>query len=75
LSGKPVREKSNRVINIIQTTSNKSIDIIGVGGIMNRSDAIEKFQLGCCLIQLYTGFIYEGPGLAKKICEEKLLRA
>ncbi|MEI6312988.1 MAG: quinone-dependent dihydroorotate dehydrogenase [Bacteroidota bacterium] len=69
LSGKPVREKSNRVINIIQTTSNKSIDIIGVGGIMNRSDAIEKFQLGCCLIQLYTGFIYEGPGLAKKICK------
>lgn len=72
LSGKPVREKSNRVINIIQSTSNKSIDIIGVGGIMNKSDAIEKFQLGCCLIQLYTGFIYEGPGLVRDICESLL---
>lgn len=72
LSGKPVREKSNRVINVIQSTSNKSIDIIGVGGIMNKSDAIEKFQLGCSLIQVYTGFIYEGPGLVREICESLL---
>lgn len=72
LSGLPVKEKTNRVIELIQEKSNKSIDIIGVGGIMNANDALQKFQLGCELIQIYSGFIYVGPGLIKQINNKRL---
>jgi dihydroorotate dehydrogenase len=67
LSGKPVKEASNRVIKYIHQKSAGNIPVIGVGGIHSSEDAYEKLQAGACLVQLYTGLIYEGPGLVKKI--------
>jgi dihydroorotate dehydrogenase len=55
------------VIAYLHQKSNGQIPIIGVGGIHSAEEAIEKLNAGACLIQLYTGFIYEGPGLIKKI--------
>ena len=55
------------VIRFLSEKSNKSFPIIGVGGIHTAEDAIEKLNAGASLIQLYTGFIYEGPCLIKKI--------
>ena len=67
LSGKPVKERSTEVIRFLAKNSGKSFPIIGVGGIHSAADAKEKLDAGADLIQLYTGFIYEGPGLVKKI--------
>jgi len=67
LSGKPLTVRSTEVIRYLSEHSNKSFVIIGVGGIHSAEDAIEKIQAGASLIQLYTGFIYEGPGLVKRI--------
>ncbi len=67
LSGKPVRERSTEVIRYLSTKSNQSFPIIGVGGIHSPADAIEKLKAGASLIQLYTGFIYEGPSLVSDI--------
>lgn len=67
LSGKPVKNKSTEVIRFIHEASNGSIPIIGVGGIHTAEDAMEKLEAGASLLQLYTGFIYEGPGLIKSI--------
>lgn len=67
LSGVPVRQRSTDVIRYLANKSNKSFPIIGVGGIHSEQDALEKLEAGADLIQLYTGFIYEGPGLVKRI--------
>jgi dihydroorotate dehydrogenase len=67
LSGKPLRERSTAVIKYLATKSQKRFAIIGVGGIHSEEDAIEKLQAGADLVQLYTGFIYEGPGLIRLI--------
>jgi dihydroorotate dehydrogenase len=67
LSGLPLRKRSTEVIRYLASKSNKSFPIIGVGGIHSAEDAIEKMNAGADLVQLYTGFIYEGPGLIKKI--------
>jgi dihydroorotate dehydrogenase len=67
LSGKPLRERSTEVIRYLSEKSNKAFPIIGVGGIHSAEDAIEKLDAGASLIQLYTGFIYEGPRLIKQI--------
>jgi len=67
LSGKPVREKSTEVISKIYKYSNGKIPIIGVGGIFTAEDAFEKIAAGACLIQAYTGFIYQGISFAKEI--------
>ena len=67
LSGKPLTKRSTEVIKYLSQKSNKSFPIIGVGGIHSEADAIEKLNAGASLIQLYTGFIYEGPGLVKRI--------
>lgn len=72
LSGKPVRDSSTRVIRLIKEYSDGSIPIIGVGGIHSEEDARLKFEAGASLIQLYTGFIYEGPVLIKRIKKELL---
>ena len=69
LSGKPLKNRSTEVIRYISEKSGKTIPIIGVGGIMSPEDAMEKLNAGASLVQLYTGFIYEGPGLVKKINE------
>jgi dihydroorotate dehydrogenase len=67
LSGKPLGERSTEVIRFLNKNSKGSFPIIGVGGIHSPEDALEKLQAGASLIQIYTGFIYEGPGLIKKI--------
>ena len=67
LSGVPMLTRSTDVIKFIHRESNGSIPIIGVGGIHNPEDALEKLNAGASLVQLYTGFIYEGPWLIKNI--------
>lgn len=67
LSGKPLTQKSTNVIGYLHEKSKGSFPIIGVGGIMNATNAKEKIQNGAALVQVYTGFIYEGPALAKNI--------
>jgi len=67
LSGKPVRERSTEVIKFLADKSNKAFPIIGVGGIHSVKDAKEKLDAGADLIQIFTGFIYEGPELVKRI--------
>lgn len=67
LSGKPLTERSTEVIRYLKQKSNNAFPIIGVGGIHSAGDAIEKLNAGADLVQLYTGFIYEGPALIKKI--------
>jgi dihydroorotate dehydrogenase len=67
LSGKPVRERSTEVIRFLAEKSGKAFPIIGVGGIHSAEDAIEKLEAGADLVQLYTGFIYEGPALVRDI--------
>ena len=72
LSGKPLTKRSTEVIKYLKQKSNNAFPVIGVGGIHSEEDAIEKINAGADLIQLYTGFIYEGPGLIKKINKEIL---
>jgi len=67
LSGKPLKDRSTEIIKYIAKKSKKKFVIIGVGGIMTEKDAIEKLEAGADLIQIYTGFIYEGVNLIKKI--------
>ncbi|HEY0743260.1 MAG TPA: quinone-dependent dihydroorotate dehydrogenase [Chryseosolibacter sp.] len=67
LSGAPLTKKSTEVIHYLRTALGPSYPIIGVGGIMTAEDALEKIEAGADLIQLYTGFIYEGPSLIKNI--------
>ena len=74
LSGKPLNKRSTEVIRFLSERSNKAFPIIGVGGIHSADDAIEKLEAGASLVQLYTGFIYEGPALVKAINKEILRR-
>ena len=74
LSGKPVKERSTQVIRYLSEKSNKAIPIIGVGGIHSEEDALEKLDAGASLVQIYTGFIYEGPSLVKRINKALLKR-
>lgn len=67
LSGTPIRNRSTKVIQFLADHSNKAFPIIGVGGIHSADDALEKLAAGADLVQVYTGFIYEGPSLVKKI--------
>ncbi len=67
LSGKPLTKRSTEVIRFLAEKSNKAFPIIGVGGIHSEKDALEKLDAGADLVQLYTGFIYEGPALVKRI--------
>ncbi|MCO7185791.1 quinone-dependent dihydroorotate dehydrogenase [Tenacibaculum sp. XPcli2-G] len=67
LSGQPVKDRSTRVIKYLTDNSNKAFPIIGVGGIHSEKDALEKLKAGADLVQIYTGFIYEGPSLVKRI--------
>lgn len=74
LSGKPLTSRSTEVIRFLSEKSNNAFPIIGVGGIHSAKDALEKLEAGASLIQLYTGFIYEGPKLIKDI-NKALLRS
>ena len=72
LSGAPLYDKSNEVISFISKKTNGKLPIIGVGGISTPQQAVKKMEAGAHLIQLYTGIIYEGPGIVRKI-NKKLL--
>ena len=67
LSGKPLKDRSTEIIKYLSEKSNKSFSIIGVGGISSSTDAIDKLNAGADLVQIYTGFIYEGPSLVRNI--------
>jgi dihydroorotate dehydrogenase len=67
LSGTPLAKRATEVIRFLAEKSNNSFPIIGVGGIHSAEDALEKLNAGASLVQLYTGFIYEGPALVKAI--------
>lgn len=67
LSGKPLAKRSTEVIRFLHEKSGGTFPIIGVGGIHSAEDALEKFAAGASLVQLYTGFIYEGPALIQEI--------
>jgi dihydroorotate dehydrogenase len=70
LSGKPVANRSTEVIRYLKEKSGGRLVVIGVGGIHSAKDAQEKLDAGASLIQVYTGFIYEGPGLVKSILKK-----
>ena len=72
LSGKPLTKRSTEVIRFLSEKSEKAFPIIGVGGIHTAEDALEKLEAGASLVQLYTGFIYEGPELIRDINKELL---
>ncbi|WP_289644458.1 quinone-dependent dihydroorotate dehydrogenase [Maribacter aestuarii] len=67
LSGRPLKDRSTEVIRFLAEKSDKAFPIIGVGGILSPEDAQEKLAAGADLVQLWTGFVYEGPGLVKRI--------
>lgn len=68
LSGKPLMEHSTEVLEYLTTQLQQKIPVIASGGIFTGFDAIEKFDAGASLIQVWTGFIYEGPSIVKNIC-------
>ena len=69
LSGKPLQKRSTAIINYISKKTNGQIPIIASGGIFTGEDAKEKLEAGASLVQVWTGFIYEGPGIVKRICK------
>ena len=69
LSGKPLQKRSTELIRYIHQKTNGQIPIIASGGIFTGADAKEKLDAGASLVQVWTGFIYEGPGIAKRICK------
>lgn len=68
LSGLPVKKRATQIVQYIHQKSNGAIPVIASGGIFTAADAQEKLDAGAVLVQVWTGFIYEGPGIAKKIC-------
>ena len=69
LSGLPLKDKATEIVRYISTRSNGAIPIIASGGIFDGQNAKEKLDAGATLLQVWTGFIYEGPGIVKKICK------
>jgi dihydroorotate dehydrogenase len=68
LSGAPVRERSLELLEYIREKAGPDLPVIAVGGIMNEADAQARINAGATLVQVYSGFVYEGPGFAKRIC-------
>ena len=68
LSGAPLRERATEMVRYIAERSEGSIPVIASGGIFSASDAREKLDAGAQLVQVWTGFIYQGPSIAKSIC-------
>jgi dihydroorotate dehydrogenase len=69
LSGKPVKERSTSIVNYINQRTKGEIPVIASGGIFTPEDAKEKLNSGASLVQVWTGFIYEGPAIVKRICQ------
>jgi len=67
LSGRPLRARSTEVVRHLYKQTNGKLPIIGVGGIFDADDAWEKITAGASLVQVYTGMVYEGPSVARKI--------
>jgi dihydroorotate dehydrogenase len=67
LSGKPLKDRSTEIIKYIYEKTQGKLPIIGVGGIMDKKDLQEKLEAGASLVQVFTGFVYEGPGMVKKL--------
>ncbi len=67
LSGAPLAKRATEVIRYLVSRSNGKIPVVGVGGIFNAADAIEKLEAGAVLVQVFTGFVYEGPGMIARI--------
>ena len=67
LSGQPLTRRSTEIIRFLHKESGGKMPIIGVGGIMSATDALEKLEAGASLVQVYTGFVYKGPALIKEI--------
>jgi len=70
LSGKPLQKRSTGIVKYIFEKTKGEMPIIASGGIFTGADAKEKFDAGASLVQVWTGFIYEGPGIVKKICNQ-----
>jgi len=70
LSGVPLRARATAVIRRAYALSGGQLPVIGVGGIFSAADAYEKIRAGASLVQLYTGFVYEGPGLPRRLCRD-----
>ena len=75
LSGRPLTKRATEMIRYIREKSNGRIPVMAAGGIMSAADALEKLDAGATLVQLYTGFIYEGPGLIRAINQALLKRS
>jgi len=73
ISGKLLEKYSNKTINYLYKKSEGRFKIVGLGGIFNGKDAYEKIKLGASLVQVYTGMVFEGPGLIKKILKELVM--
>lgn len=69
LSGKPVQQRSTEVVQYLSEQTGKQIPIIASGGIFTGTDAKEKMDAGASLVQVWTGFVYEGPSIVKQICK------
>jgi dihydroorotate dehydrogenase len=67
VSGAPVRARSTEVVRYLARRTEGRLPIIGVGGIFSAADALEKLRAGACLVQIYTGLVYTGPGLIHDI--------
>ncbi|MDX1470330.1 MAG: quinone-dependent dihydroorotate dehydrogenase [Flavobacteriaceae bacterium] len=74
LSGEPLKNRATEVIRFLAEKSDKAFPIIGVGGISSAQNALEKLDAGADLVQIYTGFVYEGPGLIRNINKKLLTR-
>ncbi len=74
VSGKPLKERSTEIIKYITKKTNGTLPIIAVGGIFTAEDAQEKLDAGAKLVQVYTGFIYQGPAIAKNICKSMIIK-
>ncbi|MBI1390278.1 MAG: quinone-dependent dihydroorotate dehydrogenase [bacterium] len=72
LSGRPLRERSTQAIALIANVTEKRVPIMGAGGIFDAADGVEKLDAGAWLLQLYTGFIYQGPGVVRAILKGML---
>jgi dihydroorotate dehydrogenase len=70
LSGAPLRKRATEIVRYICEKTNRQIPVIASGGIFTGADAKEKLMAGASLVQVYTGFIYEGPAIVKNICDE-----
>ncbi len=69
VSGKPLTARATEVVRYICSKTKRQVPVIASGGIFTAADAQEKLDAGACLVQVWTGFIYEGPGITKKICK------